>query len=155
MAARLMLHPPEGFCIVLRDNCLDLADLQEPGASPAGGGTPEQEPTGAVAPAPRPPQGAGEKPPRKIPRIIVIGHGTYLKRDDPAREFTSIDHLLDEAKVQIQQQDAGGMTLLARIPHAEPLSPEQLEASLSTLPDDVNIIVQLEIPAAKERSGGG
>jgi len=154
MAARLMLHPPEGFCIVLRDNCLDLADLQEAGASPAGGGTPEQEPAGTVAPAPKPPQGAAEKP-RKIPRIIVIGHGTYLKREDPAAEFTSIDHLLDEAKVQIQQQDAGGMTLLARIPHAEPLSPEQLEASLSTLPDDVNIIVQLEMPAAKERSGGG
>jgi len=152
MAARLMLHPPEGFCIVLRDNCLDLADLQEAGASPAGGGTREQEPAGTVAPAPKPPQGAGEKP-RKIPRIIVIGHGTYLKREDPALEFTSIDHMLDEAKAQIQQQDAGGMTLLARIPHAEPLSPEQLEASLSTLPDDVNIIVQLEIPAAKERSG--
>jgi hypothetical protein len=154
MAARLMLHPPEGFCIVLRNNCLDLADLQEPAASPAGGGTPEQGPAAAGAPAGEPPQGAGKKR-RKLPGIIVIGHGTYLKREDPAAEFTSIDHLLDEAKVQIQQQDAGGMTLLARIPHAEPLSPEQLKASLSTLPDDLNIIVQLEIPAAKEPSGSG
>jgi hypothetical protein len=153
MAARLMLHPPEGFRIVLRDSCLDLAHLQGPGASPAGGGKPEQKPAGAGAPG-KPPQGAGEKP-RKIPPIIVIGHGTYLKREEKAQEFTSFDHMLDAAKARIQDQGPGEMTLLARIPHAEPLLPERLEARLSTLPDEVSIIVQLEIPAAKERSGGG
>jgi hypothetical protein len=62
MAARLMLHPPEGYCIVLQNSCLDLAYLQEPGDSPAGGGKAEQEPTGASAPAGKPRQGAGEKP---------------------------------------------------------------------------------------------
>ena len=154
MTAKLMLHPPEGFRIVLRNNCLDLADLQELGAATAGAAKPEQEPTGVGAPVAKPPQGSGAKR-RKIPPIIVIGHGTYLKREDPAREFTSIEHMLDEAKSELGQSGAGGMTLFARIPHSEPLLPAQLEARLSTLPDDVSIIVQLEIPAAKGRSGGG
>jgi hypothetical protein len=63
--------------------------------------------------------------------------------------------VLDAVKAELAQRGAGGTEFLARIPHGEPLSPEQLEARLSTLPDDVSIIVQLEMPAAKERSGGG
>jgi hypothetical protein len=153
MAARLMLHPPEGFRIVLRDSCLDLAHLEAPGASPAGGGKPEQ-PTGAGAPAGSPPPAEGDDP-DDIPPFIVIGIGTYLRREAPAAEFTSIDHLLDEAKAELGQRGAGGTTILARIPHGEPLSPERLKTGLAALPDDLSIIVQLEIPAAKERSGGG
>jgi hypothetical protein len=149
MAARLMLHPPEGFRIVLRNSTLDLVRLQ----AAAGGGEPEQTPPPeADAPAGAPPQPEGEDP-DDIPPIIVIGTGTYLIREAP--EFTSIDHLLDAAKTELGRRGAGEATFLARIPHAEPLSPEQLKASLSSLPDDVSIIVQLEIPAAKERSGGG
>jgi hypothetical protein len=154
MTATLTIHPPEGFCVVLRDNCLDLADLQAPGASPVGGRQPAQEPTGPSAPAGQPPQGAGQKR-RKLPPIIVIGHGTFLKREDPAPEFTSMDHLLNAAKAELSRRGAREATFLARIPHGEPLSSEQLKASLSSPPDDVSIIVQLEIPAAKEPSGGG
>ena len=150
MAARLMLHPPEGFRIVLRNSTLDLVHVQ----TQAGGRKPEQKPPGAGAPAGGEPKTEGDDP-DAIPPIIVIGTGTYLIREDPAPEFTSIDHLLDEAKTEMGRRGAGKATFLARIPHAEPLSPEQLEASLSSLPDDVSIIVQLEIPAAKERSGGG
>jgi len=148
MAARLMLHPPEGFRIVLRNSTLDLVHLQPP----AGGGKPAQTPPGTSPPAGPPPKPEDEDP-DDIPPIIVIGTGTYLIREAP--EFTSIDHLLDAAKTELGRRGAGEATFLARIPHAEPLSPEQLKASLSSLPDDVSIIVQLEIPAAKERSGGG
>ena len=149
MAARLMLHPPEGFRIVLRNSTLDLVHLQ---TQPAGG-KPPQTPPGTSPPAGPPPKPEGEDP-DDIPPIIVIGTGTYLIREEPAPEFTSMDHLLDAAKAELRRRGAGEATFLARIPHAEPLSPEQLEASLSSLPDDVSIIVQLEIPAAKERSGG-
>ena len=148
MTARLMLHPPEGFRIVLRNRTLDLVHLQ----APAGGGKPAESPPGTGAPAAAPPQAEGDDP-DDIPPIIVIGTGTYLIREAP--EFTSIDHLLDAAQTELGQRGAGGATFLARIPHVEPLSPEQLKTRLSSLPDDVSIIVQLEIPAAKERSGGG
>jgi hypothetical protein len=149
MTARLKLHPPEGFRIAVRGRHLDIVPLADDNkASPGGGG--KQEPTHSRpgSPAAEPRRDKDEKQ-DDIPDYEPLVIGTFL-RQEPGPELGSIDEVLREAVAAAGRRGWGQTTFRAQVRMAEPIEPDQLRARLSGLPDDLNIIVQLQKPSGKE-----
>jgi hypothetical protein len=148
MTARLKLHPPEGFRIAVRGRHLDIVPLADAKAGPGSGGKQEPSDSRPGSPAAEPRRDKDDKQ-DDIPDYEPIDIGIF-ERQEPGPELGSIEEVLREAVAAAGRRGWGQTTFRAQVRIAQPIEPDQLRARLSGLPDDLNIIVQLQKPSGKE-----